>query len=45
MLHLIAGFVEDVAEPHRDEFQMRGEALEIHRGQGGEKVVLIRIMG
>src|SRR5713226_9086580 len=44
MLQLAAGFVEDFAERHRDQFQMGGQALEFSRGQGGKKMVLIRIM-
>ena len=45
VLQLPAGLVEDFAERHRDQFQMRGQALEFRRGQGGEQMVLIRTVG
>ena len=45
VLQLSAGFVEKVTEWHRDPFQMSGQALEFRRGQGGEKMVLIRTLG
>jgi hypothetical protein len=45
MLQLPARFVEDFAERHRDQFQMRRQALEFFRGQGGKEMVLIRTVG
>ena len=45
VLHLLAGFVEDFTEQHRDELQVRSQALEFRRGQGGEQMVLVRAMG
>ena len=45
MLQLFTGFVEHFTERHRHQFQMRGQALEFRRRQGGEQMVLIRAMG
>ena len=41
MLHRVTGFAEDLAEPHRYQFQLGQQALELGRGQRGEQVVLI----
>ena len=42
VLQLPAGLVEDFAEQHRNQLQMRSQALELRRGQRGEQMVLIR---
>ncbi len=45
MPQLSAGLVEHLAERQRDQLQMRRQALEFRRRQGGEKMVLIRTIG
>ncbi len=43
MLQLFAGFIEGIAELHRDPLEMCGQQIKLGRGQGGEKMVLLRI--
>src|SRR5665647_1156798 len=43
--HVNAGLIDNVAERHWNEFQMRKDALALVRRQDGEKVVLARVMG
>ena len=42
LLQLLAGFVENFTERHRNQLQMRGQVLEFRRGQSAKKMVLIR---
>ena len=45
VLHLRAGFVKDIAQRHLDQLEARGQAREFGLGQGGEQMVLARIVG
>jgi hypothetical protein len=45
VLQLSAWLIEHFTERYRDQFQVRSQALELRRGQGGEKFILIRTMG
>ena len=42
MLQLVAGLVQDVAERHRREFQMRLQTLEVCFGQHRKQMILSR---
>ena len=42
VLQLFAGVIEDFAELHRDPLEMCDQRIKLGRGQGGEKMVLLR---